>query len=112
MRSCLPLVSIVIPTYNRSELLQVAVESVLAQTYPHVEVIVVDDGSTDDTGEAVARYGGRVAYLKQTNRDVAAARNTGFCASSGECILMTDAQPVLEMEADGLIRRFYPDRKR
>lgn len=86
----LPLVSIIIPTYNRSRFLQETIESVLRQTYPNVEVIVVDDGSTDDTPEAMARYEGRVDYIRQPNRGVAAARNAGFHAAKGEYLCFLD----------------------
>lgn len=69
--------SVIIPTYNRSKLLRLAVESVLAQTYPAVEIIVVDDGSMDDTATIMAQYGGRVTYIRQPNKGVKAARNAG-----------------------------------
>jgi glycosyltransferase involved in cell wall biosynthesis len=95
MRPCLPRVSVIIPTRNRSKLLQGAIESVLAQTYPHIEVIVVDDGSTDDTAEVVAQYAGRVTYLKQANQDVAAARNTGIRAASGDYLTFLDDDDLI-----------------
>jgi glycosyltransferase involved in cell wall biosynthesis len=90
-----PRVSIIIPTYNRPKLLQEAVESALAQTYPNVEIIVVDDGSTDNTGEIVAQYGGKVTYIKQANQDVAAARNTGGRAASGEYLTFLDDDDMI-----------------
>ena len=71
------LVTAVIPTYNYGRFVTQAVESALAQTYGHVEVIVVDDGSNDDTREQLAPYGDRVRYIYQANQSVAAARNTG-----------------------------------
>ena len=83
-------VSIIITTYNRSALLRLAVESVLAQTYPAIEIIVVDDGSTDDTETIIKQYAQRVIYIKQTNQGVSAARNAGFRASSGEYINFLD----------------------
>lgn len=72
-----PLVSVVIPTYNQPEMLVEAVDSVLAQTYPNIELIVVDDGSTDDTAERLAEYVKNygVRYVYQENRRQAAARN-------------------------------------
>lgn len=93
--SQLPRVSVIIPTYNRSRLLQATVESALAQTYPNIEVIVVDDGSTDDTGDLMAKYTGRVTYLRQANRNAAAARNTGFRAASGEYLTFLDDDDLI-----------------
>jgi len=95
MRSYLPRVSVIIPTYNRSKLLRVALESALAQTYPNIEVIVVDDGSTDDTAEVMAQYAGRVTYIKQANQDAAAARNTGIRAASGEYLTFLDDDDLI-----------------
>jgi glycosyltransferase involved in cell wall biosynthesis len=84
-------VSVIIPTYNSAPLVVEAVESVLAQTRPAAEVIVVDDGSTDDTADRLARYGERVRYICQANARVAAARNTGLRAATGEVIAFLDA---------------------
>ncbi len=77
-------VSIIIPTYNQSRLLCLAVESVLAQTYPAVELIVVDDGSTDDTPTAMQRYAGRITYIRQSNQGGDAAVSAGMRVASGE----------------------------
>lgn len=90
-----PRVSVIIPTHNRHKLLQDAVESALAQTYPNLEIIVVDDGSTDNTAEIVAQYGGKVTYIKQANQDVAAARNTGIRAASGEYLTFLDDDDLI-----------------
>jgi glycosyltransferase involved in cell wall biosynthesis len=84
------LVSIIIPTYNRAQLLRLTVESVLAQTYPALEIIVVDDGSTDDTPAVMAQYAGRVIYLRQANQGEAAARNRGIRTASGEYLTFLD----------------------
>lgn len=67
-----------------------SIESALAQTHPNVEIIVVDDGSTDGTAAAMAQYAGRVTYIQQANQGVAAARNTGFRASAGEYVTFLD----------------------
>jgi len=88
-------VSIVIPTHNRAGLLRLAIDSALAQTYPQVELIVVDDGSTDGTAAVVAQYGERVTYLRQANRDVAAARNTGVRAASGDYLAFLDDDDLI-----------------
>ena len=77
-------VSAIIPTYNRRELVQRAIDSVLAQTRPVDEIIIVDDGSTDGTGDALkARYGDRIRYHWQPNAGVSAARNTGMSIATG-----------------------------
>src|SRR5262245_15747118 len=87
-------VSVVIPTYNCGRLVTEAVDSVLGQTVPPAEVIVVDDGSQDDTAERLAAYAGRVRYLRQENQGVAAARNCGVAASGGEVVAFLDADDV------------------
>lgn len=77
------LVSVIIPTYNRAHVLGRALDSVLAQTYSPMEVIVVDDGSTDTTPELLADYGDRIRVLSQENAGVSAARNLGIRESRG-----------------------------
>jgi hypothetical protein len=90
MEQSLPLVSVIVPTHNRSGMLRVAVESALAQSYPRIEVIVVDDGSVDDTANVMSGYAGRITYLRQANQDVAVARNTGIEAATGEYLTFLD----------------------
>jgi glycosyltransferase involved in cell wall biosynthesis len=85
-----PLASIVIPCYNQAHFLPEAIESALSQTHRPIEVIVVDDGSTDNTRDVVARYP-HVRYVRQKNRGLGGARNTGFRVSKGEYILFLDA---------------------
>ncbi len=85
------LVSVVIPTYNRADLVCESLDSVLSQDYPNFEMIVVDDGSTDDTREVIrARFGDTVRYIHQHNAGPAAARNTGIRAARGEYIAFQD----------------------
>jgi glycosyltransferase involved in cell wall biosynthesis len=86
-----PKVSVIIPTYQRRELVVRAVASVLAQTYRDLELIVVDDGSTDGTGEAVALADARLRYRWQPNRGVAAARNVGLEMGSGSIFAFLDS---------------------
>jgi len=92
-----PFVSVIIPTYNRAHLIVEAIESVLAQTYRNLEVIVVDDGSTDKTPEVLEHYTGldrRVRLVRQDNRGVAAARNRGLAHTTGELIAFCDSDDL------------------
>ena len=88
------LVSVLIPTYNRAYIICSAIDSVLAQTYKKIEVVVVDDGSTDNTRELLARYGDAVRYIYQPNAGLAAARNTGLAAARGEFIALQDSDDL------------------
>ncbi len=92
------LVSVVIPCYNQAHFLSEAIESVLAQSYPHFEVVVVDDGSTDNTQEVAARYPG-VRYVRQENQGLAGARNTGIRRSNGSYLVFLDADDRLLPDA-------------
>lgn len=87
-------VSVVIPTYNRASLLVCAVHSVLAQTLQLAEVLVVDDGSTDETRDAVKRLGSRVRYTYQENAGVSAARNRGVLEASNPWVAFLDSDDV------------------
>ncbi len=84
-------VSVVIPTYNYGRFVVEAVESVLAQTYRDLEIIVVDDGSTDDTRARLEPYVGRICYVYQHNQGLSAARNTGIRAAKGQWIAFLDS---------------------
>lgn len=83
--------SVIIPTYNSAPLVVQAVESALAQTRRPDEIIVVDDGSTDDTCQRLRPYSGDIIYVRQANARVAAARNTGLNRASGDLIAFLDA---------------------
>jgi glycosyltransferase involved in cell wall biosynthesis len=92
-----PLVSVVIPTYNRAYCLARTIDSVLGQTYPRFEILVVDDGSTDDTPALVrSRFGGepRIKYIYQPNGGVAAARNRGIAEAQGDCLALLDSDDI------------------
>jgi len=88
------LVSAVIPTYNCADLVCDAVESALGQTWPQCEVIVVDDGSTDDTLSRLARFGNAISLVAQDHRGPAAARNAGIRASRGDLVAFLDADDI------------------
>jgi len=90
----LPLVSAVIPTYNRASVVTEAIDSILQQTYSRVEVIVVDDGSTDETREVLSKYGDRITVIYQENSGPSAARNRGIAAAKGEFIGFLDSDDV------------------
>jgi hypothetical protein len=92
--SGMALVSVIIPCYNQARFLGEAIESVLAQTYPHFEVVVIDDGSTDNTSEVAARYPG-VRCIRQENRGLAEARNEGIRRSNGGYLVFLDADDRL-----------------
>ncbi len=92
-------VSIVIPTYNRARLLREAVQSALAQTHTDREVIVVDDGSTDETADVTAEFGDAVRYLRQENAGVAAARNHGASVATGDYLHFLDSDDILHPQA-------------
>ncbi len=89
-----PDISVIIPTFNRGSVVAAAVESVLTQTYTDYEIIVVDDGSTDDTAERLAPYLPYVRYLYQANRGVSAARNRGVGVARGEWVSFLDSDDL------------------
>jgi glycosyltransferase involved in cell wall biosynthesis len=93
-----PLVSIIIPCYNREAYISDAIESCLKQTYKNIEIIVVDDGSTDRSVEIVKRYGDLISLITQSNQGVSAARNKGLFSASGEYIVMLDSDDWLSYD--------------
>ncbi len=107
----MPHVSVIIPTYNRARYVTAAIDSVLAQTFTDYEIIVVDDGSTDNTKEVLQSYKDKIHYIYQPNKGVSAARNTGIKAAKGEWIAFLDSDDEwlpekLEMQMCDL--RQYP----
>ncbi|MHB0912203.1 MAG: glycosyltransferase family 2 protein [Armatimonadota bacterium] len=91
-----PLISVIIPVYNVASYVEQTLRSVLDQTYPKLEIIVVDDGSSDDTGKIVDRYltDPRIKYIQQENAGPAAARNRGVCQSGGDLIAFLDGDDL------------------
>lgn len=85
------MISVVIPAYNAAQCIGRAIDSVLSQSFSDYEIIVVDDGSTDDTAGAVSRYGSRVNYIYQDNAGDGPARNAGIAAAKGHWIAFLDA---------------------
>ena len=96
-----PRFSVIIPAYNAEAFIARAIDSVLAQTWPAHEILVIDDGSGDGTADIVAKYGDRVRCLRQDNAGVSAARNAGARAASGDWLAFLDADDW-----------YYPDRLR
>ena len=87
-------ISVIIPAYNYARYLAEAIDSALGQTYAPLEVIVVDDASTDDTPRVLAAYGQRIRAIRQPNGGAGAARNTGIAAARGEYVAFLDADDV------------------
>lgn len=92
------LVSVLIPNYNYARFLPEAIESVLLQTYPSVETIVVDDGSTDNSRDLIGAYADRLISIYQPNRGQTSALNAAFERSSGDLICLLDADDIFESE--------------
>ena len=91
----LPLVSVVIPAYNCAHTVAETIESCLAQDYEDLEILVVNDGSTDGTAEVLASFGSRIKVIDQPNGGLASARNAGQRAARGEYIAWMDADDLM-----------------
>lgn len=99
-----PLVSVIIDNYNYGRFLREAVDSALNQTYPNLEVIVVDDGSSDNSREIIASYGGRIIPVLKENGGQASAFNEGFAVSKGEIVCFLDSDDVWrETKINGVV---------
>lgn len=88
------LVSVIIPNYNHTRFVRGAIHSALNQNYPRIEIIIVDDGSTDNSRDVVAEFGNKVRYIWQENQGLAGARNTGIRAARGEFVGLLDADDL------------------
>src|SRR5262245_31799912 len=114
-----PLVTVITPTYNRAGYLPETVESVLNQTYPHVEYLVLDDGSTDDTQEVLQQYSGRLYLETHSNMGEAQTVNKGWAMARGEFVVVVNSDdPILPdlletavgaMQDDPRLLVVYPD---
>jgi glycosyltransferase involved in cell wall biosynthesis len=89
-----PLISVIIPVYNGKDFIQDAIQSVLDQKYPNLEILVIDDGSTDQTREKIDGCSDHVTYIHQTNQGPGSARNTGLKLAKGEIIGFLDADDL------------------
>jgi glycosyltransferase involved in cell wall biosynthesis len=107
--SRIPSVSVIIPCFEQGRYLHEAIESALAQDGVELEVIVVDDGSTDSSPEVARRYAG-VRYVRQANQGTSAARNAGFRLSSGEFVIFLDADDRLRAAAVASSHRLLRER--
>ena len=107
-----PLVSVIIPCFNYGRYLQEAIQSVLNQSYPNIEVIVVDDGSTDNTASIASAYESKINYVYQENQGIGGARNTGIRHANGSFVSFLDADDIwidnkLRLQVDYLLT--YPN---
>ena len=103
-------ISVIIPTYNYGRFLSEAITSALQQTYEPGEIIVVDDGSTDETAEVTESFGERVKYLRQDKAGVCAARNLGVASTTGDYIAFLDADDIWEpTKLEKQMRKFEAD---
>lgn len=89
-------VSIIIPCYNNGSYVAEAIQSALSQTYENIEMIVVNDGSTDDSDAEISKFSDQITYLNQTNSGACVARNNGLARASGDYIKFLDADDILE----------------
>jgi len=104
-----PLVSVILPTFNRAWSIEQAVDSVLSQDYPELELIVVDDGSTDNTIEVLEQYKADIILLRQANAGVSAARNTGIKKSKGELIALLDSDDMWDKRKISCQVKFFAE---
>ena len=108
----LPKVSVIIPNYNYEKYIAKTIDSVLAQTYRNIEVIVVDDGSMDNSLNVLKDYGDKITVIEQKNQGVSPARNNGAANSSGEYIAFLDADDIwLPEKLKHQMQKFFDDKE-
>jgi glycosyltransferase involved in cell wall biosynthesis len=105
----MPKVSVIIPTYNRAHVLREAIDSVLSQKYSDLELLVVDDGSTDHTKEVVSSYTSKLAYIYQEHQGVSAARNRGIKHTKGDYLAFLDSDDLWLPDKLSTQMRFMED---
>src|SRR5690554_7984530 len=102
----MPKISVIIPVYNKAPYLEQCLNSVINQTYKNLEIIIIDDGSTDNSLEICEKYrkkDERIQLISQENQGVSVARNKGIQKASGEWIYFLDADDYLELDAFGIL---------
>lgn len=104
-----PIVSVIMPTYNRANLLPKAIDSVLSQTYPEIELVIVNDGSTDNTEEALEPYRDKIIYIKKTNGGCGDAKNAGLKAANGKYITHLDDDDLMMPERIERLVQFFAE---
>jgi glycosyltransferase involved in cell wall biosynthesis len=106
------LISVIIPTYNFGEFISNAINSVLCQTYKNIEIILIDDGSTDDTTQIATQFGNKICYIKTDHIGTAHARNVGMRAATGKYIAFMDADDTYlpyKLELQSEFMECYPE---
>lgn len=104
-----PRFSVIVTCYNYGKYVEAAVLSALGQSYPHVEVVAVNDGSQDDSLEVLSRFGSRITLIDQPNQGSIAAYNRGFAESTGDVIVLLDADDLLEPDALASVAAVWSD---
>ncbi len=99
-----PSIAVIVPTYNRAAHIGAALDSILSQTAPPEEIIVVDDGSSDDTASVLAGFGDRIRAISQANAGASAARNTGAAAAQADWLTFLDSDDLWRAERMALLR--------
>jgi glycosyltransferase involved in cell wall biosynthesis len=103
------MVSVLIPCYNNEAFVGKAIESALEQTYSNIDVIVVDDGSTDQSLQVIKSYGDQIKWHTGPNRGACAARNTAFSLSKGEFVQFLDADDILLREKKRIQKKIFKE---